>query len=97
MVSEMKKFRELLNNASIKWHDDSEKMETFFMDRTHFWYRDYKWSVINGYCSYGGYDPVTNINYGHLELMSNAVNGGEPIKIETAEEAFKIVLGGIDE
>ena len=94
MVSEMKKLRELLNNASIKWHDESEKSRNvFFMDRTHFWYRNYKWSVINGYGSYGGYDPFSNTNHGHLELMSNAINGGEPVEIETAEEAFKIIIG----
>lgn len=94
MVSEMIKLRELLNRNSIQWHDNSEKDSIFFMDRTLFWYRDYKWSIINGYGSYGGYDPLRNINYGQLELMSNAVNGGEPVGELTADEAIKIVLGG---
>lgn len=94
MVSEMIKLRELLDRNNIQWHDDSEKGSTFFMDRTHFWYRNYKWSIINGYGSFGGYDPLRNINYGLLELMSNAINGGEIVGELTAEEAIKIVLGG---
>ena len=93
MVDEMIKFRNLLDKNSIKWIDKSDEG---FIDRTHFYYRDYFFSVINGYGTYGGIDVFTSKNHGLLELMSNCTNGGEPIGSLTANEAFEIVLGGKD-
>lgn len=64
--------------------------------RTHFEVHGYFWSVINGYGTYGGYDPYTGNNKGLLELMSDMVNGGEPIGCLTAEQICKIIDTGGD-
>jgi hypothetical protein len=81
MVEEMVKLRQMLNEHHIKWVDKSDMQ----IDRTHFYYRGFHWSVVNGYGTYGE-------DEGLLELMSNAVNGGEPIGYLTADEVMKMVL-----
>ena len=90
MVPEMYRFRNLLEQNNIEWIDKSDEG---FIDRTHFYYRNYFFSVVNGYGTYGGSD-IFGINKGLLELMSNCFNGGEPIGYLTADEAIEIVLGG---
>lgn len=95
MVEEMTKLRKLLTEQGIEWHDDSDTLKlNITIDRTHFEYRDYFWSVINGFGTYGGYSFRSEKNKGLLELMSNAVNGGEPVGYLTAEEAMKLILEG---
>lgn len=94
MVGEMIKFRNLLDQHNIAWHDASTRFADFYIDRVHLEYRNYKFSVINGFGTYGGYITDESKNKGLLELMSNAINGGEPVGELTAEEAIKIVLGG---
>ena len=90
MVGEMIKFRNLLDQHNIRWIDKSDEI----IDRTHLNYRNYHFSVVNGLGTYGGYMIYESKNRGLLELMSNAINEGEPVGQLTAEEAFKIVLGG---
>ena len=101
MCEEMIKFRELLDANGIEWWDSSTKYHNeeeedylgiFKIDRTHFHHRDYDWSVINGYGTFGGYGYFKS-NAGFLELMSNAVNEGNPVGWLTAEEAFALVKG----
>lgn len=88
----MTKLRKLLTEQGIEWHDASATLELDIqIDRTHFDYRDYFWSVINGFGTYGGYDHYQT-NKGLLELVSNAVNGGEPVGFLTAEQAIKLIL-----
>ena len=94
MVAEMIKFRNLLDQNDIKWIDKSDEG---FIDRTHFHYRNYFFSVVNGFGTYGGINCLTGKNMGMLELMSNCINGGEPIGSLTADEAIEIVLGGSDD
>lgn len=94
MVAEMIKFRNLLDKNNIKWIDKSDEG---FIDRTHFYYRDYFFSVVNGFGTYGGINVFNGNNAGLLEFMSNCVNGGEPIGALTADEAIEIVLGGKDD
>ena len=103
MPAEMLKFRKLLNDNKIAWKDNSSILDppgTFFCStdifRTHFEWRGYKWSVINGYGSYGGWDDFHQKNQGLLELMSNAVNGGEPVGFLTADDCITLVLAGTD-
>ena len=64
--------------------------------RTHFEVHGYFWSVINGFGTYGGYEPYTGKNKGLLELMSDMVNGGEPLGCLTAEDVCKIIDSGGD-
>lgn len=52
IVDEMKKFRELLDQNGIEWIDDSEALNTkYYICRTH----PKRWSVVNGFGTYGGY------------------------------------------
>lgn len=57
---------------------------------THFMVNGHKASVINGFGSYGGYDPVLQNNKGLLELMPDLDNMSEPIGYLTAEEVIDI-------
>lgn len=93
MVEEMIKFRKLLDDRGIKWEDKSDpEIQLYRIDRTHFWYRNYHYSVINGYGTYGGIlYPDDRGNCGLLEVMSNAINDGEPEGWLTAEGVMKLV------
>lgn len=91
MVEEMIKFRKMLDDRGIEWEDKSDsESQLYRIDRTHFWYRNYHYSVINGYGTYGGSLNIIK-NKGLLEVMSNAINEGEPVGWLTAEEAIKLV------
>lgn len=92
MTKEMEKLRELLDAEHITWNDASREGEMCPMCRTHFRYRGYKWSVIHGYGSYGGYSIIT-ADEGLLELMSEAVNGGDPVGWLTANQVMEYVKG----
>lgn len=60
------------------------------MYRTHFMVNGHRASAINGFGSYGGYDPMRKNNQGLLELMPNLDNMSEPIGHLTAEEVIDI-------
>ena len=92
MTKEMEKLRELLDAEHITWHDASRESEMCPICRTHFGYRGYQWSVIHGYGSYGGYSIIT-ADEGLLELMSEAVNGGDPVGWLTADQVMEYVKG----
>lgn len=97
MVEQMIELRKLLDENKIEWHDASgpeEILKLIHIDRTHFDHRGFKWSVVNGFGTYGGVGIRHHINQGKLELMSNAVNGGEPIGYLTAKECIELVLHG---
>lgn len=47
--------------------------------RTHFHYNGIFFSVINGWSTYGGYDPFDDINRGLLEVMYVKDNNDEEI------------------
>lgn len=97
LTKEMKSLRRMLDEKGIEWIDafspelPDHKYQIY---RTHFSYRGYKWSVVHGYGTYGGYSPLDSIDGGLLELMSDAVNDGDPIGWLTAEEAMKYITGG---
>ena len=91
MTKEMELFRNMLDDNGIEWHDAS-RMGAYTITRTHFNYRGHDWSVIHGYGSYGGYSPFEK-DKGLLELMSGAVNDGDPVGYLTAKEAFDYVRG----
>lgn len=93
MVEEMIKFRKMLDDRGIEWVDKSDpESQLYRIDRTHFWYRNYHYSVINGYGTYGGNLYPNNGNGGLLEVMSNAINDGEPEGWLTAEDVMKLVI-----
>lgn len=94
MVEEMTKLRKLLTEQGIEWHDASTPPEyPIQIDRTHFDYKGYAWSVINGFGSYGGIGIFRDKkNMGLLELMSAAVNDGAPIGYLTAAQVMDYVL-----
>ena len=90
----MLKLRDLLTKIGIEWHDASTPPDyDIQIDRTHFEYRGYAWSVINGFGSSGGIGIFRDKkNMGLLELMSAAVNDGEPIGYLTAAQVMQLVL-----
>lgn len=69
------------------------KDSDFSMERTHFIYKDKEWSVIHGYGSYGGWHRVQDKkdDCGMLEVMSEAVNKGEPLGWLKSEEVIKLM------
>lgn len=90
MVYQMVKLRKLLDANGIEWHDVStapyELAGFVGINRTHFEHRGYHWSVVHGSGSYGEKE-------GLLEVMSVAVNGGEPEGWLTAEQVMDLVKG----
>lgn len=92
ITKEMVKFRKMLDDEGIEWKDASS-LDMYPMWRTHFDYRGYWWSVIHGYGSYGGFNSFECIDKGLLEVMSEAINGGEPVGWLTAEQVMAYVRG----
>ena len=66
---------------------------TFY--RTHFEVNNRKYSVIYGYGTYGGYDPVFHKDNKLLELWE--IDHGDPHGWLTAEEVIKECFGDVDE
>lgn len=60
------------------------------MFRTHFNVGGYHYSVIYGYGSYGGYDPITGKSGELLECMTEKINGGEPVGNMSAVDVLRI-------
>lgn len=58
--------------------------------RTHFESDGYKYSVIYGYGTYGGYDPLSGDDRGLLECMTDKAYDGEPLGWLTAEQIMNI-------
>ena len=92
MTSEMIKLRILLDLNDIAWVDASEDRHHYSIYRTHFEHRGYLWSVIHGFGTYGGWSSYSQ-DRGLLEVMSEAINGGEPIGYLTAEDVMEYVKG----
>lgn len=66
MCTEMNKLAEWLTENGIKWLGERDDING--IDRINFSYRNKKWSAINGWYTYGGYDPKLQKNYGMIEL-----------------------------
>ena len=58
--------------------------------RTHFIINDVKYSVINGFGTYGGYEPFSDQNNGLLEMM--AENDGDPVGWLTADDVINKIF-----
>lgn len=52
-----------------------------------------QYSVINGFGTYGGYDPMYDRNTGLLEMMSANINGGDSCGYLTADDIIKTIFG----
>ena len=90
IVREMQKLRDELDIKGIQWEDVSVDTKVFWMVRTHFNYKGHKWSVINGFGSYGGVDFIKGKNQGLLECMTDA-RGDTPIGFLTAKEVLEMM------
>ena len=78
ICKEMIKLRKYLDEEGIEWLDASSH-DRLWICRTHFEINGFRWSVVNGYGTYGGSEVLNENNQGLLELMCNYVNGGEPV------------------
>ena len=85
ICEEMQRFRDLLDEKKIAWHDASEDMVNIWICRTHG--IDKAFSCVNGFGTYGGIQHIGGKNRGLLELKI-----GDEIKgWLTAEEALKLI------
>lgn len=107
VCEEMQKLRNALDKMGVEWDDASEEWLTppysngknladrrDYICRTHFSYKGSRFSVINGFGTYGGYDTMLPESEGLLEVM---VNGKEPSGFLTADTVIKMVKGAQDE
>lgn len=85
MCDEMIKLRSILDERGVKWADKSDK-GMYPIDRTHFYWKGYFVSVINGFGTYGGFSSFNPINNGLLEVM---IGESEPIGCLTADEVIQ--------
>lgn len=111
MCDEMIKLRAELDKRGIKWEDKSVitpeeirqklKAEGYCCDptiyRTHFTVDDYFYSVIYGYGTYSGYDPISGKSGELLECMTEKLNGGEPVGGMTAIDVIRLFDNELDE
>lgn len=98
VCEEMKKLRQMLDKKNIPWHDASEIMSDdkdwpMWICRTHFKYDGLKFSVINGFGTYGGLNGANpgmteDENMGLLELM---IEDNEPVGWLKAENIMEIL------
>lgn len=79
VCSEMEDLREYLTKRHIEWWDKSDNKDEWWICRTHFMIKGNHWSVIHGYGTYGGICTFSNRDWCLLELMTNALNDGEPL------------------
>lgn len=86
ICNEMKKFRELLDQNEIEWIDASKALDTeMYICRTHPKNHE-RWSVVNGFGTYGGYF-FNEKNEGRLEVMID----DKVIGHLNAEKAYMLV------
>ncbi len=98
VCEEMKKLRKMLDEKEIEWKDNSEvisKSEEWpiWYCRTHFEFKGLKFSVMNGFGTYGGWfgaNPgmTEDKNMGLLELM---IEDNEPVGWLKAENIMEIL------
>lgn len=58
--------------------------------RTHFIINGELWSVINGFGTYGGFEPYVNKNYGMLELR---IGDNNPMGWLSADDIIEMING----
>lgn len=98
VCEEMKKLRQMLDEKNIQWEDDSEVLSVrtefpIWTCRTIFEYKNLKISVINGFCTYGGWHGLNSgttekENMGLLEIM---IGDKTPIGWLKAEDIIKVI------
>lgn len=98
VCEEMKKLRKMLDKKGIEWHDASEtaserKDWPIWYCRTRFEYNGLKFSVINGFGSYGGWygaNPGTTEEE-NMELLEIMIEDNEPVGWLKAEDIMEIL------
>lgn len=96
VCEQMRQLRKLLDKKNITWEDCSDnfgkKISEVWICRTHFEYKGQKWSVANGFGTYGGFNGANfpawdeSENLGLLELYNGY---DDPKGWLTAEEVMK--------
>lgn len=92
VCEEMQKLRDGLDGRNIPWEDVSSELQPAFawICRTHFEFNGTKYSVINGFGTYGGISLATEKNEGLLEMMGEQVVK-TPIGYLTAEQILRYI------
>ena len=91
VCSEMEDLREYLTKHNIEWWDKSYTKDEYWICRTHFMINHNNWSVIHGFGTYGGICTFSNRDWCLLELMTSALNGGEPIGNLSAKQVIEYI------
>ncbi len=90
LCAEMQKLRDALTEKDIEWADRSDEFPAIC--RTHFRIGRKRYSVINGYGTYGGYWERSPMNKGLLEVRRGKQ---EPKGYMTAEQVLEFCeIGG---
>lgn len=89
VVENMQKLRDWLDEKNIIWVDASDQSESlFWICRTHFAINGNRYSVVNGFGTYGGISLMHEENRGLLEFYDF---NDEPKGYLTAEEVIDII------
>lgn len=90
ICDEMKKLREGLDERHIPWEDksDDDNGGGYWICRTHFRFNGNRWSVINGFGTYGGFHSFTWKNNELLECMTG---NEEPVGWLMAKDVFEMM------
>ena len=79
VCGQMQQLRKLLDKKNISWEDcsdDGKEISEVWICRTHFEYKGQKWSAVNGFGTYGGFNGANfpawdeSENLGLLELYN---------------------------
>lgn len=96
ICEEMKKLRKLLDDKKIEWVDRTEEMSEWVkIARTHFEYKGFKVSVVNGFGTYGGWSGANigaNEEKDNLGLLEVYIPGIDyPCGWLKAEEVMRFI------
>lgn len=88
---ELNKLKDYLDTRRIKYAIKSDPETAHYrIERIHFMINDYRWSVIHGYGTYGGLDPLTGEDKGLLELYTTQIQP-DPFGCLTCAELIELI------
>lgn len=88
---ELNKLKTYLDKHEIKYVIKSDPETAHYrIERVHFNINGYKWSVIHGYGTYGGFDPFTGEDKGLLELYTTQIQP-DPFGCLTCTEVIDLI------
>lgn len=88
---ELNKLKTYLDEHDFEYIIKSDPETAHYrIERIHFNINGYKWSVIHGYGTYGGLDPITGDDKGLLELYTTQIQP-DPFGMLTCTEVIELI------